>query len=90
MKPQGAPDARQLGLAIRELRHERGLTGEELALLAQIDMAHLNRAENHGRNLTWVTTVRVVGALGVSMVELVERAEAIAARERADGAKDAD
>jgi transcriptional regulator with XRE-family HTH domain len=90
MKSEGTPDARQLGLAIRELRYERGMTGEEVALLAEVDVAHLNRAENHGRNLTWITTLRIVGALDVSMMELVERAEAIAARERAEGTEDAD
>jgi transcriptional regulator with XRE-family HTH domain len=78
------PDQGQLGRAIRELRHERGMTGEQLAFAAQVDLAHLNRAENHGRNLTWATFVGVAGALDISASELVMRAEEVAARDRAE------
>lgn len=46
-----------------------------------MDIAHLNRAENHGRNLTFQTVVRLAGALEVSASELLVRAEEIAERE---------
>jgi transcriptional regulator with XRE-family HTH domain len=82
------PDQGQLGRAIKELRHEREMTGEQLAFAAQVDLAHLNRAENHGRNLTWATFVGVARALDVSASELVMRAEEIAARDRAESSGD--
>ncbi len=88
MSVRAMPDQGQLGRAIRELRHERGMTGEELAFAAQVDLAHLNRAENHGRNLTWTTFVAVAGALGISASELVTRAEEVAARDRAESGRD--
>jgi transcriptional regulator with XRE-family HTH domain len=72
------------------LRHERGLTGESLGLLAGVDISYLNHAENHGRNLTWERVAALAEALGVSMSELVERAEAIAARDRAGSGEESD
>lgn len=75
------PNERQLGQAVRELREARGITGEQLAQEAGVDIAHLNRAENHGRNFTLQTLVALAGALNVRTSELVGRAEAIAERD---------
>jgi transcriptional regulator with XRE-family HTH domain len=75
------PNERQLGQAVRELREERGITGERLAREAEVDVAHLNRAENHGRNFTLQTLIALAGVLGVRPSDLVERAEAIAQRD---------
>jgi transcriptional regulator with XRE-family HTH domain len=76
------PNERQLGQAVRELREARGITGERLAQEAGVDIAHLNRAENHGRNFTLQTLVALAGALEITPAELLRRAEAIAARDR--------
>jgi XRE family transcriptional regulator, regulator of sulfur utilization len=76
------PGISDLGRAIRELREERGMTIEGLAREAQVDVAHLSRAENHGRNLTWGTLTSIAGVLDVSLSTLVSRAEEIAARRR--------
>jgi transcriptional regulator with XRE-family HTH domain len=76
-----APDISQLGRAIRELREERGMTIEGLAREAQVDVAHLSRVENHGRNLTWRTLLSIVEILDVAPSTLVLKAEEIAARE---------
>jgi transcriptional regulator with XRE-family HTH domain len=75
-------DAGHLGQAIRELREERGIPSERLAETAEVDKAHLNRAENHGRNLTLFTMFRIAGALGVSLSALIAKAEEIAAANR--------
>jgi len=85
MAARPVPDPKQLGLAIRELREARGITGERLAQEAEVDLAHLNRAENHGRNLTLATFIRVAGALEVSASELMEKAEEIAERDERSG-----
>jgi len=72
------PDPAQLGKAIQALREEIGLTSEGLAEVAGVDRAHVNRAENHGRNFQWKTLVRIARALRVPMSELVLKAEEIA------------
>jgi transcriptional regulator with XRE-family HTH domain len=81
MVSRATPDERHLGQAIRELREARGITGERLAREAEVDIAHVNRAENHGRNLTLQTVVRLAGALGVTASELLRHAEEVAERE---------
>ncbi|HTR75258.1 MAG TPA: helix-turn-helix transcriptional regulator [Solirubrobacterales bacterium] len=72
------PDIRQLGRAIAEIREEDGVPGETLAREANVDPAHLNRAENHGRNLTWETLGALAENLGVPISRFVLRAEEIA------------
>jgi transcriptional regulator with XRE-family HTH domain len=72
------PDIRQLGQAIWELREENGVPSETLAREAGVDPAHLNRAENHGKNLTWKKLASLVEILEIPMSKLVLRAEEIA------------
>jgi transcriptional regulator with XRE-family HTH domain len=77
------PDTAQLGKAIQAIRNERrGLTGEGLAEAAVVDKAHVNRAENHGRNFTWETLRKIAKALDVPISAFVLKAEEIAALER--------
>jgi transcriptional regulator with XRE-family HTH domain len=76
-----SPNTAHLGEAIREIREERGITSEGLAEAAALDKAHLNRAENHGRNFTLATMGRIAQALGVSLSTLILKAEEIAARQ---------
>lgn len=83
MVSRAIPNERQLGQAVRELREERGITGERLAREAEVDIAHLNRAENHGRNFTLRTLFALAGALEITPSDLLRRAEEIAARDRA-------
>jgi transcriptional regulator with XRE-family HTH domain len=79
------PSIQQLGAAIRQLREEdkSGISGEGLAREAGVDPAHVNRAENHGRNFTWETPGALVEVLGIPLSTLVLRAEKIADSERA-------
>lgn len=76
------PNTVHLGKAIREIRQERGIPSEQLADAAALDRAHLNRAENHGRNFTWGTLGRIAEALEVPISQLVLRAEEIATAHR--------
>jgi len=76
------PDTAQLGRAIQDIRSEKPkMTGEGLAEAAVLDKAHVNRAENHGRNFTWKTLGRIAEALDVPISALVLKAEEIAALE---------
>jgi transcriptional regulator with XRE-family HTH domain len=59
------------------------MTSEGLAEAARLDKAHLNRAENHGRNFTWETLGSIAQALDVPVSVLALRAEGIAARSSA-------
>ena len=77
------PDTAHLGKAIQAIRSTKTkMTGERLAEAAVVDKAHMNRAENHGRNFTWDTLGRIAKALDVPISDLVLEAEEIAAREK--------
>ena len=90
MVHRSAPDRLQLGRAIRALREARGMTIEGLAREARVDVAHLSRAENHGRNFTWETLTSIAEVLDVPLSSLVSKAEEIADRDRATGGLDDD
>ena len=79
---KAVPDIGQLGQAIDQLRKEKGMQKNRFAEATDLDAAHLSRAQNHGRNFTWESLTSIVNVLGVSMSELVLRAESIAERER--------
>ncbi|HWT89982.1 MAG TPA: helix-turn-helix transcriptional regulator [Solirubrobacterales bacterium] len=64
-----------LGRAIRELRREKRLTQEQLALGADLDESYISFIESGRRNLTWGTVRRISKALGVPLPELARRAE---------------
>jgi transcriptional regulator with XRE-family HTH domain len=71
-------DIRHLGMAICEIREETGLTSEELALAANVHPTHLNRAENHGKNLTWEKLSSLAKVLNVTVSAIAARAEEMA------------
>jgi transcriptional regulator with XRE-family HTH domain len=71
-------DIGQLGSAIWEMREEKGIPFGEFAAATGVDPAHLNRAENHGRNLTWETLGEIARVLEVPISAVALRAEAIA------------
>jgi len=76
MEPQEA-----MGLALRSLRLDRGLSQAEVAQRADIARSWLSQMEGGGGNPAWGSLVRLAAALGVSPVELVDRAERIASGE---------
>lgn len=55
-----------VGENVRRLRLERGLTQEQLAFEAEIDLTYLGGIERGKRNPSLLVTVRIAGALGVS------------------------
>jgi transcriptional regulator with XRE-family HTH domain len=71
-------DIKQLGAAISEIREERGISSEQLALAADVHPTHLNRAENHGRNLTWKKLSSLAKVLDVPVSTVALRAEEMA------------
>jgi transcriptional regulator with XRE-family HTH domain len=67
------PPDRALADAIRELRAERNLTQQDLAMKAGLTLGAIARIETYRVNPTWLTVRDIAAALDVSMVELAER-----------------
>lgn len=59
----------RIGQRIRQLRSERGLSQEQLALKAEITTAYLGMLERGEKNPTVVIVEKICFALGVSLVE---------------------
>ena len=57
------------GYRIRQLRNERGISQEQLALSAGITPAYLGLVERGQRNATVKTIERICGALGIGLAE---------------------
>lgn len=66
-----------LGRAIRELRTERGLSQEAVALDAGMEPSWLSHIESGRRNPAWSTVQRIAVALGVRVSDIALRAEAL-------------
>lgn len=64
-----------LGAAIGRLRGERGLTIERLAFRADWHPTYVSEIERGVKSPSWGKLVALAAALGVSMVELAQRAE---------------
>ena len=56
---------KQIGLAIRELRHRRGISQSDLAKRARLARSYLCAVERGNRNLTLLTMSRLANALEV-------------------------
>lgn len=63
-----------VGRAIREARGGQGHTQEEFASLAGLDRSYMGAVERGEFNLTLETLLKVAGALGTSVSELLARA----------------
>jgi transcriptional regulator with XRE-family HTH domain len=64
-----------LGVAINEVRKEKGLTQEELAQRVDLHETYISLIERGQRNPTWGVVHRISRTLGVSLPELARRAE---------------
>jgi transcriptional regulator with XRE-family HTH domain len=60
-----------LGRNIRRLRRRRGLTQEELAFEAGIDLTYMGGIERGKRNPSLLVLVRIAKALAVPLAKLV-------------------
>lgn len=68
------------GNAIRELRKERGLSQEDLALEANINRSYFSGVERGVRNLSLANIVKVADALDLEVSDLFLRTEKIRQR----------
>jgi transcriptional regulator with XRE-family HTH domain len=56
-----------IGLKIRDLRHQKDITQEGLAYMAEVDRTYMNGIENGRRNISVVVLHKLVTALGLSL-----------------------
>jgi transcriptional regulator with XRE-family HTH domain len=75
-----SPAHAAFGQAVRDIRHERGLSQEGLALECGLDRTYVSGIERGVRNPSLANIFRVAAALEVGPVELFARAEIVAAR----------
>jgi len=61
-----------IGKAIKQTRHDRNLTQEELGKLIGVQKAQISRLENNTSNVTVDTLVRVFTALKAKVILQVE------------------
>jgi transcriptional regulator with XRE-family HTH domain len=67
-----------VGRAARILRHEAGLSQEEVARRGNVSLTHVTRLENGRSNPTYKILERITVGLGVSVAELFSLAGVLA------------
>ena len=63
-----------LGRALRQVRLEKGISQEKLALIANVDRSYVGRVERGDNNPALLTLLRLAGALDISVAELMTHA----------------
>jgi len=74
MPPRADPQI-VLGEVVKQLREERGMTQEAVALAADVHQTWLSRLECGTLNPAWGMVTRVAGALGVEVSDVAKIAE---------------
>jgi len=75
--PALSPMHAAFGNALRELRAERGVSQETVALEAGLNRGYYSGIERGVRNVALANIVKIADALGVPVSEVFARAEAI-------------
>jgi len=69
-----SPPLVALGQAIRRSRLAKGISQEELALMAEVDRSYVGRVERGDNNVAILTLAKLAKALGVSVAKLAQKA----------------
>jgi len=72
------PDQPALGAAVRAVREDKGISQVQLAAATGLVQSWISETERGRRNPSWSNVVRLARGLGVTVGELVTRAEALA------------
>jgi transcriptional regulator with XRE-family HTH domain len=83
--PAISPLHAAFGDALRELRSERAMSQEAVALEAGLNRGYYSGIERGVRNVALANIVKIAGALDVPASEILVRAEAILAAARRPG-----
>jgi transcriptional regulator with XRE-family HTH domain len=76
--PEPSPDVVALGVAVRSIREQRGISQVQLAADTGFTQSWISHVERGNRNPSWSNVVRLAAGLGVRTAELVALAEASA------------
>jgi transcriptional regulator with XRE-family HTH domain len=71
----GTKELIALGLAIKELRLELGLSQETLAFEAGIDRSYIGGIERGEHNLALINLIKIAQTLGVTSSELLSKSK---------------
>ena len=69
------PSLVALGETIRSVRVDRGISQENLALLADVDRTHVGRVERGDNNVAFLTLKKLADALEISVAQLMKKAK---------------
>ena len=69
-----SPALLALGQAIRRVRQRRGISQEQLALLAEVDRSYVGRVERGDNNVAILTLIKLAKALGITVAKLAQKA----------------
>ena len=70
-----SPPLIALGRVIREIRLAKGISQENLALLAEVDRSYVGRVERGDNNVAILTLAKLAKALGISVAKLMQKAK---------------
>jgi transcriptional regulator with XRE-family HTH domain len=70
-----SPSLVALGAAIRQTRKRKGISQEQLALMAEVDRSYVGRVERGDNNVAILTLAKLAKALGVSVSKLAATAK---------------
>jgi transcriptional regulator with XRE-family HTH domain len=62
----------ELGKTIKQVRKQKGLSQEQLALKAEIDRSYMGGIERGERNITFLTLVKIAVCLGCDIAEFTK------------------
>ena len=62
---------KQIGLRIKQIREEKGITQQELASLCNFEKSNMSRIESGGTNMTVYTLHKIANALEVNLAHLM-------------------
>ncbi|MGH9554066.1 MAG: helix-turn-helix domain-containing protein [Terriglobales bacterium] len=65
---------KHFGSRVRQLRKQRGLSQEELALACSLDRTYIGSVERGERNISLINIHRIAGALNIAAGELFSEA----------------
>lgn len=83
---QPVPEYVALGRAVRQIRSERGLSQENLALDAGLDRTYVSGVERGRRNPSYGSLLKLALALEVKVSVIVSTAEVLSEQEDDTGA----
>ena len=67
------PQLQEFGLHLKKLRLERGLSQEQLGLIAELDRTYISGIERGVRNVSLTNIFKIAKALDVESAELFTR-----------------